>query len=297
MEKYFEICHTQIPYSQITEYRIETKEYIYRPKYVAYAAGMLHNRIGYQFIEMIPYAAIIGEDERKLATRGFKIDTFGLAIGHDVLGYADSIATAIGEKLNIKGIKYNKYLCINPAGRTFHTYLEDIPAKVVDINGRESEALKGSPLYAALGEPIIPSINMINALVIYTKDTKTKEEKVYVYYDGIQVKAEYEYERLKYEHTAVMSVLEQEKLLSTENKGLKGVLNKLPQVNMPALGLQAKKGLPQLGNKLTRNLHGEYVDIVDMDAQYDPMDLNHDGVVDEKDLELMKQKITNERRY
>ncbi len=79
----FDICGVHIPFSDIKDYRVVHREYIYRPIYkesdVPYSGGrrlfssVPANSKKYEFYEMAPFASVLvkGEKEYKLATESY----------------------------------------------------------------------------------------------------------------------------------------------------------------------------------------------------------------------------------
>lgn len=196
MKDYFEIYGTPIKYANIKEFRIVQKEYIYRPSYIETVCTeqkfmFKATYTTYTFKEMIPFAAIMDESDRRGVLNGIKAGAFKEAIGKEILG---DIRETVGEKFNVKAIKTKRYKCINSAGRIFSTYLDEIPALVVRTDGRFTDISKDDATYSMLGESIMPAINMIHALII-------QAEQPYIFYgNGVQLDDIHaEYERLKFE--------------------------------------------------------------------------------------------------
>ena len=181
MQNTFDICGTPIPYDHIKSYRIIQREYIYRPAYKEKEAGLLSVLSGqkYEFFKMVPYAAILSDDEYKHAIKSAKAQSIKESITKDL---AVGLISTIGTKFNIKELKSKKYKCVNVAERIFETYLEDIPAIVFRKDGKISDVTKDDELYHLLGEPISPTILMVPALQIITK-----EETFLFYGNGIQL--------------------------------------------------------------------------------------------------------------
>ena len=108
-----------------------------------------------------------------------------------------------------------------------------------------------------------------------------------------------EYERLK----QLADELEAEKKrLEAEQKALKAAkknnskisLPKMPSLSLPDIniniGVPSKKGKTEQIAEPKEFVEAEYIEITD---QYDPMDLNRDGVVDEKDVDLLKELLNS----
>lgn len=228
MNDCFEISGNHIKYADIKDFKIVQREYIYRPFYKETEGFSLKRTFGkkYEFAGMQPYAAICGESAYTSAVQTYEAKGLKDSIGKDVF---EGVVTTIGDKFNIKALRAKKYNCINQAGRKFAIYLEDIPAVLVRRDGKVSDVQKNDELYHLLGEPIAPTINMIEALLI-----KAKED--YLFYGaGIHVDdAMAVYQRLGYE----MSIYEESK------KGSRKI--ELPKFTMPML--KEKNPLMQILN-------------------------------------------------
>lgn len=170
MEAFIDVCGNPIELKNIKSFRIVQREYIFRPVYkevVVKAKGLFAKEQKHiEFACMSPYAAIKGEKERSSALD--KINPIKMV---DAL--VKDTVTTIGDKLNIKVLKYKQYECINAAGRIFSTYLLDIPAQLVRFDGKISEVYKDDEQYRLLGEPIAPSIEMIPALEVIADQNYT----------------------------------------------------------------------------------------------------------------------------
>lgn len=70
MSGFFEICGNNIRLDSIKNYRIIQREYIYRPAYreITTTRMKVFSSVKYEFIDMVPYAAVIDEKEYKVAT-------------------------------------------------------------------------------------------------------------------------------------------------------------------------------------------------------------------------------------
>lgn len=233
MEFIYEICGTQIPVSTIKEFRLVQKEYIYRPVYREAEKSLANMFSGkkYVFLTMQPYAAIFDETKHKSSLREYKAKNFKESLGKEV---AEGVVTSIADKLNIKTIKYQKYKCINLAGRIFTTYLVDIPAVLLRLDGKVSDVQKDDELYRLLGEPISPTIEFVPALEIIGN-------RNYCFYgNGIQLEnVSDDYERLKEK----MAQFQYSKVQLQAPKS-KISLPHLPQMKLPSKVAHAKK-LPE----------------------------------------------------
>ena len=186
---------------------------------------------------MQPYAAILDERGHSSALSEYKAKDFKESVGKDLL---EGAASALGDRLNIKALKYKKYVCVNATGRVFSTYLEDIPAQVMNVDGKISDVYKNDEQYRALGEPIAPAVNIVPALSI-----NTKEEKYIFYGNGIQVQdIQFEYERLK----ASINDYQTRSVLGKSKK------IELPHISLPKIGKKGGKDILQLEQKDTENV-------------------------------------------
>lgn len=219
MKDEFEICGMHIPYSKIKDFSIVQREYIYRPAYRAKQSSFKNLLSGnkYEFVKMIPYAAIMNDNEYKLAVK--KADEKGIdkAIKKDI---AVGIISTVADKFNIKELKYKKYKCINVAGRIFTTFLDDIPAVIVRDDGRITDVYKNDELYRTIGsESIAPTVLMVPALSIVA-DTE------YIFYgNGIQL------DNPLNEYNRLGNCLETYKAEKSSNK----LINKIPRMLIPSL--------------------------------------------------------------
>ncbi len=191
MTDYFDICGTPIKYSEIKSFRIVQREYIYRPTYIENEKSFLSRNRKYSFLSMQPYAAIVDENQKHSSLETYKAKDFKESLGKDLI---EGVITTIGDKFHLKAINSKKYVCVNQAGRRFTTYIEDIPALLMRLDGKASDIHKNDELFPLLGEPIAPAINIISALQITAKES-------YIFFgNSIQIHdVKAEYERLKFE--------------------------------------------------------------------------------------------------
>jgi len=205
MTDYFDICGTPIKYSDIKDFRLVQREYIYRPTYMEGDKQFFTRNRKYNFFGMQPFAAIYDENEKHSALKEYKTKDFKESIGKD---FIEGVITTIGDKWHIKAITSRKYVCVNQAGRKFTTYLEDVPALVMRQDGKVSDIDKNDELYPLLGEPIAPAINIVYALQITAKETYVFfGNDIHLHDVGI------EYERLKAELNAYNSERQSSKSL------------------------------------------------------------------------------------
>lgn len=177
MEQILDICGTRIPYSEIREFRLVYREYIYRPSYREQAGVMKkHANTKYVFYQMLPFAAVLIADDKhyKLASRQAYAKTVKESIIKDV---------AVMTLSRIKSrVERRQYHCQNIAGRFFTVFLDDVPALLIRNDGKMSDVYKNDSLYPLLGEPIAPAVMNVPTLKITTKN-----EEYLFYGNGIQL--------------------------------------------------------------------------------------------------------------
>lgn len=225
----FDICGTHIPYEKIKDYKIVQREYIFRPtfrektSFLGFKRKNTEGESNYEFDSMQPYAMILEKDDMnfKLATKNVLTTALGLTIVKDVAVGALTIAK---EKINRK-----RFRCQNIAGRCFTTFLGDIPSVLYTNDGRVVDVYNNDPMHIKLGQNIAPSIQMVPALLI-----KTKDEEFFFFGNNIQLpNVDTEYVRLRYDMELLK--LEASKTDSLESKG-----------NFFKKFLPKKKGQPKL---------------------------------------------------
>lgn len=192
MNAELEICGTHIAFSDIRDYRIVQREYIYRPVYKEKRSLLMKflSSSNYEFSNMLPYAAIIDENEYKHAIKQNKTNLIGEStIKNIAAGVFSSVAEAyfmkesvikdvtsgvistVMDKIPFKKNKHEKYYCINTSGRVFTTNLNEIPAVVVRNDGKVSDVYMNKDSFQLLGEKFSPTILTVPALLIVAKQS------------------------------------------------------------------------------------------------------------------------------
>lgn len=233
MADYFDICGTPIKISDIKDFRIVQREYIFRPSYKEVSEILVRKKqVNFFFTEneeyentkyifdgMSPYAAIYDESNFHFAVADHNPQGLKDAVAKDLMA---GVFEKLGDKFQVKAFKEKKYRCINLAGRKFTTYLEEIPVQLTMKDGRLLDIDKDNDLFYMLGESVVPAIQIVDALYI-------KTDKNYLFYgNGIQVDDIFsEYERLKYEMS--VSVEEKRELIGK----VKNFLPKKPKIGLP----------------------------------------------------------------
>ena len=213
MKEEFEIYGTHIPFSSIKDYRVVQREYIYRPHFREKPSSFirLSSTPKYEYFEMVPYAAIISENEYNAAMKA-ENNNNSIIQDESAKNPSEIVADVCMDPVNfVKDVtvnafsslfnksRFNKqqsniYFCLNPSGRVFKTRIEDVPIIVSKINGQVFDVTKNDPLYTQLGNDGKAFINEVTAFII-------EANKKYLFFgDSIQLDdANREYARLRYE--------------------------------------------------------------------------------------------------
>ena len=202
MSGFFEICDTNIRLDTVKNYRIIQREYIYRPIYreVTTVNMKIYTDTKFVFVNMIPYAAIIDENEYKAALSSMNNNSIvdgnqnpAEFVANIVMAPITFVGDVVGNVFNTIGGWFNwdnrpKYHCLNLSGRVFETYLDDIPIVVVKSDGQYSDVYKNDDMYYRIIEPAKPTIQQVDVLLI-------EADRRYLFFgNGIQtenVKADY----------------------------------------------------------------------------------------------------------
>ena len=212
MKEEFEIYGNHIPFSLIKDYRVVQREYIYRPLFREKQTSLMKfiSSQKYEFVEMIPYAAVLSENEYKAAVNennngSIVRDNYNknpAEIVADVcftpVNFVKDVTVSafstLFSNLPFTNQQKNKYYCINISGRVFETYLDDIPVVISKLDGRVFDIAKDDPSFTQLGDNVKAFITEVTAFII-------EADKKYLFFgDGIQLDdANKEYSRLRNE--------------------------------------------------------------------------------------------------
>lgn len=212
MKEEFEIYGTHIPFSSIKDYRVVQREYIYRPHFREKQSSFMNflSNQKYEFVEMVPYAAILSENEYIAAIKNNNngsivrdeynknpaeiVADVCMAPVNFVKDVTFNAFSSLFNNLPFGNQQSNKYYCLNLSGRVFETTIEDVPIIVSTINGQVLDVSKDDQLYTQLGNSGKPFINDVTAFII-------EANKKYLFFgDGIQLDdANSEYARLRNE--------------------------------------------------------------------------------------------------
>ena len=212
MGSIIDICGTPIDITKITEYRIQQYDYIFRPVFVETSGsgiGRLWKRREVVYSHMEPYAVILGVNGRKTALAQFNPTNIGEAVVADIGNFFHDITEGIAGLLNVKTLKEPKYSCARGSNleERFVTYLHDIPARLIEANGRPHDVYKHDEIYNQIIENIDPVRQLVSALTIKTANNR------YVFFGaGVHLQnVENEYQRL---HQMVVEGKEKKKQIT-----------------------------------------------------------------------------------
>ena len=206
MSGFFEICGNNIRLDSIKNYRIIQREYIYRPAYreVTTTRMKFFTNVKYEFVDMVPYAAVIDEKEYKVATANLNSNSLveggfnpSEAVANVVMAPINFVGDVVGNVFNTVGGWFNfnsrpKYYCLNLSGRAFETYFDEIPIVIVKDDGSVSDVFKNDEKFSKITNVAKPTIQHVDVLLI-------EADRKYLFFgNGIQSEdANLDYNRLK----------------------------------------------------------------------------------------------------
>lgn len=165
---------------EISEFRVVKVEYVYYPVYRQITQRKIEKdflgRIKedrswfeYLFDHLAPYGAILGEENRPTIA-GYKPNDFKEALIKDIkldlTGIAETGVKFIANTLRINKTEYRKFLIQRPSGRIENICLDDIPVKLVTIEGQEMDVYRNDERHKAFGTSIVPTRKIIPALFV-----------------------------------------------------------------------------------------------------------------------------------
>lgn len=231
MLDFFEINHTPLRISEIKDFRIVEKEMIMRPVFKE-APRLFGSK--YKFVAMEPYAVIIDENSNGASLTSFKPKELLDSVVKDVFRPVNAVVDTIGDKLNVKTLKYKEYKCRLLSGRITKLYLLDVPARMIDKEGRAFDIYKDTPEYKELGQNTTAAVQLIQTLQIMFK---TKKEDIFFFGEGVQpVNVLDTYNGLKTAFTAYQAYLESEKEQQKLNRQGKTLLG-IPHIELPKINI------------------------------------------------------------
>ena len=182
------ICGMQIPLSEIRDYKLIKKDFIFRPAYIEIprlSLGWLVSPTPYKFDKMVPYALIITEAEynsmvatnnttniRQAIVSNIPSGIIGLLAKGSVVsdlasGVVSGVVNGVSNRVTAAK-KKDLFYCLSVSGRPFVTKLKDVPAQLTYHNGGVSDIDKKDPIYYQLGRSVKASVSAVDVLVIIT---------------------------------------------------------------------------------------------------------------------------------
>lgn len=235
MIDFFEINHTPLKLSEIKDYRIVEKEMIMRPVFRE-VAKLFGSK--YEFEAMEPYAIILDEKGNGAALTDFKPFELVDAVVKDVFRPVNAVIDTVGDKLNVKTLKYKEYKCKLLSGRVTKLYLLDVPARMISKDGRAYDVYKDTPEHRELGEKTTSAVQLVKTLQI---TFNTKCEDMLFFGEGVQpINVLDTYNDLKMAVLSYQAYIKQEKeqqRLANQSKGFLG----LPHIELPKVSISFGK--------------------------------------------------------
>lgn len=221
MEDFFEINHNPMKLSEIKDYRVVEKEMIMRP---VFKESVTLFGVKYRFEAMEPYAVIIDEKGNEASMKSFKPMERIDYIVKDAMRPVNAVIDTIGDKLNIKTLKYKEYTCRLFSGRIAKMYLADVPVRLMTRDGRAIDIYKDTPEHQELGQNTSSAVQLVPALQI---TFKTKRDDMLFFGVGVQpIDVSGTYESLKNALTAYQASLPKEDKKKSLADRAKGFFNK-----------------------------------------------------------------------
>lgn len=196
MGKFYYLCGKSIKVSEVKNFYLTNREYIYRPVYI-FNGDTIKNRLMskvYSFENMEPYAAIIGEQEQKSVLDSIKMSSIRGTLTSAAVKYATNVVSNhidLGFMDNLTGKK--KLLGINRAGREVQIEIDKIPYLKKNLDGTTQEVPKNT-ISTQTRDLKTPIVQLVQSMVVEAGES-------YCFYgSGIDVEdIESEYNNFKIE--------------------------------------------------------------------------------------------------
>lgn len=265
MGQLIDICGTPIDLTQVKEFQIVNRDYIFCPAYkeVEKSRKSIFSRIGdpekkFEFVQMVPFGAALSDKERPVDNT-YEIKSFQDALTLHVLdGVGKAIvntANIVTDLLRIDTSGNKQYNILTTGRRTVTLRLRDIPAKVQFLSGKISDVFKNDEIYKFLGEPIAPAFTTIPVLHIL-------EKKHYAFFgggiDNIDVDKAYQLLLEKHNKADLEKQNKPKFALPTININLPKV--ELPKINLSGIKFQSPFVFTKQNNEETPALPGKEED-------------------------------------
>lgn len=181
------ICGMQIPLSEIRDYKLIKKDFIFRPAYIEIprlSLGWLVSPTPYKFDKMVPYAQLITENEfkniisnnntpniRQAIVSNIPSGIIGLLSKGSVVsdlasGVVSGVVDSVSNKFSTS--KKDVYYCLSLSGRPFTTKLKDVHPMLTYSNGSVTDVDKKDAIFRQLTGITKASVSTVDALLIVT---------------------------------------------------------------------------------------------------------------------------------
>ena len=181
------ICGMQIPLSEIRDYKLIKKDFIFRPAYIEIprlSLGWLVSPTPYKFDKMVPYAQLITENEYKNIISNNNTPNIRQAIvsnipsgiigllskGSVVSDLASGVVSGVVDSVSNKfsTSKKDVYYCLSLSGRPFTTKLKDVHPMLTYSNGSVTDVDKKDAIFRQLTGITKASVSTVDVLLIVT---------------------------------------------------------------------------------------------------------------------------------
>lgn len=193
MRETIEVCGMSIQLNKIKSIRLVKRDYLLCPSYQEIeeqnqnplARLIDPNAHSFRFIDMVPYGAILSDDEKPISNSyeitvsdKQKKDKNTHAILSEISKAVNNVANVAADVLHIDTSGNKEFRIITRGHHTTTIKLKDIPAKVRFLSGKVSDLYKHDATYKRLGESISPFIATVSTMVV------TVGKATYVFFGG-----------------------------------------------------------------------------------------------------------------
>lgn len=183
------ICGMQIPLSEIRDYKLIKKDFIFRPAYIEIprlSLGWIVSPTHYKFDKMVPYALLITEAEynsmvatnnspniRQAIASNIPSGVIGLLAKGSVVsdlasGVVSGVVDSVSNKFSTSKKKKDVYYCLSLSGRPFTTKLKDVHPMLAYSNGSVTDVDKKDAIFRQLTGITKASVSTVDVSLIVT---------------------------------------------------------------------------------------------------------------------------------
>lgn len=176
MDDFFMINNAILKLAEIEKCEVVEKEVIKRPVFREIQRPIIG--ITYKEEPYEVYGIILGEEGNHAAMTGFApLDMAGTVV-KDVMRLPNAIVSNLGDKLNLKDIKYKKYRILLYSGRISNELLVDIPGVLITKEGVKKDVYNNTDLQRKIGKEIMPFRDKANVIQV---EFNTKHDPQYFF--------------------------------------------------------------------------------------------------------------------